>query len=395
MSNISSNSNKYFLSVRQMTVKIAALKERVKGETRVVITPDIAKLYVKKGYSVFVEKSMGVAANFTDEEYITAGAKVSGVPLEIISDADVILKVQPSPIEEALNEVNIAKAGATIIGLLSPHSHSEYIDKAISKNLSTIAMELVPRITRTQGMDVLSSQSNLAGYRAVIEACYYYDRAVPMMMTAAGTVNPAKTLILGVGVAGLQAIATAKRLGAAVSAYDVRAITKEQVESLGAKFVYPAVGIADREDKSGYAKEVTKDFAAIQEEFLLGIIGNFDIVITTAQIPGKKAPILLTKNMVSKMKPGSVIVDIATATGGNVEDSVMDRIVSKKGVKIIGWSNMAARVATDASKLYAKNLYNFLEHALKNGKIDFSDEIVEEMLIGTDGKMMNKKFKIN
>ena len=395
MSNISSNSNKYFLSVRQMTVKIAALKERVKGETRVAITPDIAKLYVKKGYSVFVEKSMGVAANFTDEEYITAGAKVSGVPLEIISDADVILKVQPSPIEEALNEVNIAKAGATIIGLLSPHSHSEYIDKAISKNLSTIAMELVPRITRTQGMDVLSSQSNLAGYRAVIEACYYYDRAVPMMMTAAGTVNPAKTLILGVGVAGLQAIATAKRLGAAVSAYDVRAITKEQVESLGAKFVYPAVGIADREDKSGYAKEVTKDFAAIQEEFLLGIIGNFDIVITTAQIPGKKAPILLTKNMVSKMKPGSVIVDIATATGGNVEDSVMDRIVSKKGVKIIGWSNMAARVATDASKLYAKNLYNFLEHALKNGKIDFSDEIVEEMLIGTDGKMMNKKFKIN
>ena len=395
MSNISSNSNKYFLSVRQMTVKIAALKERVKGETRVAITPDIAKLYVKKGYSVFVEKSMGVAANFTDEEYITAGAKVSGVPLEIISDADVILKVQPSPIEEALNEVNIAKAGATIIGLLSPHSHSEYIDKAISKNLLTIAMELVPRITRTQGMDVLSSQSNLAGYRAIIEACYYYDRAVPMMMTAAGTVNPAKTLILGVGVAGLQAIATAKRLGAAVSAYDVRAITKEQVESLGAKFVYPAVGIADREDKSGYAKEVTKDFAAIQEEFLLGIIGNFDIVITTAQIPGKKAPILLTKNMVSKMKPGSVIVDIATATGGNVEDSVMDRIVSKKGVKIIGWSNMAARVATDASKLYAKNLYNFLEHALKNGKIDFSDEIVEEMLIGTDGKMMNKKFKIN
>lgn len=395
MSSISSNSNKYFLSVRQMTVKIAALKERVKGETRVAITPDIAKLYVKKGYSVFVEKSMGVAANFTDEEYITAGAKVSGVPLEIISDADVILKVQPSPIEEALNEVNIAKAGATIIGLLSPHSHSEYIDKAISKNLSTIAMELVPRITRTQGMDVLSSQSNLAGYRAIIEACYYYDRAVPMMMTAAGTVNPAKTLILGVGVAGLQAIATAKRLGAAVSAYDVRAITKEQVESLGAKFVYPAVGIADREDKSGYAKEVTKDFAAIQEEFLLGIIGNFDIVITTAQIPGKKAPILLTKNMVSKMKPGSVIVDIATATGGNVEDSVMDRIVSKKGVKIIGWSNMAARVATDASQLYAKNLYNFLEHALKNGKINFSDEIVEEMLIGTDGKMMNKKFKIN
>jgi NAD(P) transhydrogenase subunit alpha len=228
----------------------------------------------------------------------------------------------------------------------------------------------------------------------VIEACYYYDRAFPMMMTAAGTINPAKTLILGVGVAGLQAIATAKRLGAAVSAYDVRAITKEQVESLGAKFVYPAGEMKDREEKSRYAKEVTKDFAAIQEAFLLGIIGNFDIVITTAQIPGKKAPVLLTKNMVSKMKPGSVIVDIATATGGNVEDSVLDKIVSKKGVKIIGWSNIAARVAADASKLYAKNLYNFLEHAIKNGKINFSDEIVEEMLIGTEGKMMNKKFKM-
>ena len=238
MSTISSNSNKYFLSVKTMTVKIAALKERAKGENRVAITPDIVKLYLKKGYTVFVEKSIGITANFSDEEYIAAGAKVSAVPLEIISDADIILKVQPSPIEEKLNEVNIAKTGATIIGLLSPHSHSDYIDKAISKNLSTIAMELVPRITRAQNMDVLSSQSNLAGYRSVIEACYYYDRAFPMMMTAAGTINPAKTLILGVGVAGLQAIATAKRLGAAVSAYDVRAITKEHLVSLGAKFVY-------------------------------------------------------------------------------------------------------------------------------------------------------------
>lgn len=377
-----------------MILKIAALKERAKGETRVAITPDIAKLYVKKGYSVFVEKSIGGAINFTDEEYIAAGAKVSGVPLEIIADADIILKVQPSPMEEPLNEINIAKTGATIIGLLSPHSHSEYIDKAVSKNLSTIAVELVPRITRAQSMDVLSSQSNLAGYRAVIEACYYYDRAFPMMMTAAGTINPAKTLILGVGVAGLQAIATAKRLGAAVSAYDVRAATKEQVESLGAKFVYPATEFSDREDKSGYAREVTKDFAAIQEEFLSGIISNFDIVITTAQIAGKKAPILITKKMVSKMKPGSVIVDLSTSTGGNVEDSVIDKVISKKGIKFIGWSNMAARVASDSSKLYAKNLYNFLEHALKNGKINFTDEIVEEMLIGMDGKMVNKKFKI-
>lgn len=375
-------------------IKIAALKERARGETRVAITPDTTKLYVKKGYEVFVEKSIGVNANFSDEEYIVAGAKISSVPLEIIADADIILKVQPSPLEEPLNEVDIAKAGAVIIGLLSPHSHSGYLDKAISKHLATIAMELVPRISRAQGMDTLSSQSNLAGYRAVIEACYHYDQAFPMMVTAAGTITPAKALILGVGVAGLQAIATAKRVGAAVSAYDVRAATKEQVESLGAKFVYPAEKLVDREDSSGYAKEVTKDFAAIQEEFLSNIIANFDIVITTAQIPGKKAPVLITKKMVSKMKSGSVIVDLATISGGNVEDSVIDKIVSKKGVKIIGWSNMATRIAADSSKLYAKNLYNFLDHALKDGKIDFKDEIVEEMLIGFDGKAFNKKFKI-
>jgi NAD(P) transhydrogenase subunit alpha len=377
-----------------MTVKIAALKERAKGENRAAITPDVTKLYVKKGYSVFVEKSIGLLASFHDEDYIAAGAKVSAIPLEIIADADIILKVQPSTLEEKLNEINIAKTGATIIGLLSPHAHLDYINKAISKNLSTIAMELVPRITRAQGMDVLSSQSNLAGYRAVIEACYYYDKALPMMMTAAGTVGPAKVLVLGVGVAGLQAIATAKRLGGSVSAYDVRAATKEQVESLGAKFVYPATTIAEGEDKSGYAKEIAQDFAVIQEAFLLSIIGNFDIVITTAQIPGKKAPVLVTKKMLAKMKPGSVIVDIATSSGGNVEDSVMDKIVAKNGIKIIGWSNLATRIAADSSKLYAKNLYNFLDYALKDGKINFKDELIEEMLIGHEGTMVNKKFKM-
>lgn len=378
-----------------MTIKIAALKERAKGETRVAITPETAKLYVKKGYVVFVEKSIGAAIGFADEDYLAAGAKVSGVPLEIIADADIILKVQPSPLEDNLNEINIAKAGAIIIGLLSPYAAgSEYIDQAVLKTLATIAMELVPRITRTQGMDVLSSQSNLAGYRSVIEACYYYDRALPMMVTAAGTIGPAKILVLGAGVAGLQAIATAKRLGGAVSAYDVRAAAREQVESLGAKFVYPTAALVDLEDATGYAREVSKDFAKIQEEFLLSIIAGFDIVITTAQIPGKKAPVLLSKKMASQMKTGSVIVDLAAASGGNVEDSVADKIISKKGVRIIGWSNMAARVAADSSRLYAKNLYNFLEYAIKKDQFDFSDEIVEEMLVSLDGKRVNKKFKI-
>lgn len=375
-------------------MKIAAIKERAKGESRVAITPDTAKLYVKNGYSVFVEKNIGVSANFTDSEYQNAGATVSAIPLEILSDADIILKVQPTPFIDEYNEIDMSKKGAVIIGMLSPYSNSEYIEKSLSKKLATISMELVPRITKAQNMDVLSSQSNLAGYRAVIEANYYFDRAFPMMMTAAGTINPAKTLVLGVGVAGLQAIATAKRLGSAVSAYDVRAATKEQVESLGAKFIYPNDAIRDAEDKSGYAKEIGKDFAKIQETFLSEIIASFDIIITTAQIPGKKAPLLVTKEMCATMKPGSVIVDMAAATGGNVEDSTPDKVISKKGVKIIGWTNMAAKIASDSSKLYAKNLYNFISYAVKNGKFDFTDELVEEMLIGIDGKMINKKFKV-
>lgn len=375
-------------------MKIAAIRERERGEFRTAITPDIAKLYVKKGYRVFVERGMGAGAHYLDSDYENAGAVVSSVLLEILSDADIILKVQPTPLIDQFNEIDMAKEGATIIGLLSPYSNIEYLEKASAKKLSTIAMELVPRVTKAQGMDVLSSQSNLAGYRGVIEASYYFDRAFPMMMTAAGTINPAKTLILGIGVAGLQAIATAKRLGSIVSAYDVRLATKEQAESLGAKFVYPSELMIDSEDKTGYAKEVSKDFAAIQERFLNQIIDKFDIVITTAQIPGKKAPLLITKEMVTKMRPGSVIVDMAASSGGNVEDSVEDKIVVKKGVKIIAWNNLAIKIAGDSSRLYAKNLYNFLNYAVQDRKINFKDQLVEEMTISIDGNMINKKFKV-
>lgn len=375
-------------------MKIAAIKERVKDECRTALTPDVVKLFVKKGYKVFVEKSIGIAANFSDEEYKNAGAIVSAVPLEILSDADIILKVQPTPLVDEINEIDLTKNEAVIIGLLSPYTNSEYIDKSLSKKLATISMELVPRITKAQNMDVLSSQSNLAGYRSVIEAAYYFDRAFPMMMTAAGTVNPAKVLILGTGVAGLQAIATAKRLGAVVSAYDVRAATKEQIESLGAKFIYPNITLSDNEDKTGYAKEISKDFNVIQEQFLSQTISSFDIIISTAQVPGKKAPILINKEMIAKMKPGSVVVDMAIPTGGNIEDSIADKIVSKKGVKIIGWSNISSKIASDSSRLYAKNLYNFLEYAIKDGKLNYKDELVEEMLIGINGKMINKKFKV-
>lgn len=375
-------------------MKISAIKERAKNESRVAITPDIAKLYVKQGYDVFIEKDAGISCGFTNEQYADAGVNISSVPLEIISDADIILKVQPTPLTDEINEINLAKSRSCIIGMLSPYDNAEYFNQALAKKLSVIAMELVPRITLAQGMDCLSSQSNLAGYRAVLEAAYYFDRGFPMMMTAAGTVNPAKLLVLGAGVAGLQAIATGKRLGASVSAYDVRADTKEQVESLGAKFIYPGEITTDGEDGSGYAKEVTKEFSQIQRQFLLSNAPKFDIIITTAQIPGKRAPTLLDKEIVQAMNPGSVIVDMATATGGNVEDSIADKTIAKKGVKIIGWSNLATRIAADASRLYAKNLYNFLKYAVQNGQLNYKDELVEEMLISHDGQSINKKFRV-
>lgn len=368
-------------------MKIAVLKERANNEARIAISPETAKLFVKKGFSIFVEKDAGTLSGFLDREYIDAGVKISAVPLEIISDADIILKVQPSPLVDTINEIELAKESAVIIGMLSPYSNHQYIQKLSQKKLSSIAMELVPRITKTQNMDVLSSQSNLAGYRAVIEASYHFARAFPMMMTACGTITPAKILVLGVGVAGLQAIATARRLGGAVFAYDVRAATKEQVESLGAKFLSPEL-LNNVEEKSGYASEVSSDYKIQQEQFLSNIIKNYDIVITTAQIPGKSAPRLVTKDMVKSMKHGSVIVDMATSSGGNVEGSKIDEVIFSEGVKIIGWANLASKVATDSSKLYAKNLYNFLDYAIQSGKINFEDEIVKQMLITKDGTIV-------
>ncbi|KIJ88924.1 NAD(P) transhydrogenase subunit alpha [Rickettsia asembonensis] len=374
-------------------MKIVALKEKAKHETRVAITPEVAGLLVKKGYAVTVEKDIGLHAGFLDEEYAVLGAKISSVPLEIISDADIILKVQPSSVTDKYSELEFAKKGAIIVGLLSPYLNHEYIKAAAKKKLMTFAMEFVPRITKAQNMDALSSQSNLVGYRAVIEASYHYTKAFPMMMTAAGTISPCKTLVLGIGVVGLQAIATAKRLGSIVAGYDVRAATKEQVESLGAKFVSPELQ-EDLQDKSGYAHESSEDYKAKQEEFLAKIIKGYDIVITTAQIPGKKAPLLVTEKMLESMKHGSVIVDIATSTGGNVEGSEPDKIVTKHGVTIIGLSNLATKIATDSSKLYSKNLYNFLSYALQDGKFNMDDELVRDMLITKDGKIVSEKLNI-
>lgn len=367
-------------------MKIAVLKERAPHETRVALTPDTAKAFIKAGFKVDIEKNAGLASGFLDDEYIKAGVHVSAVPLEIVSDADIILKVQPTPVSDSINELSFAREKAVIIGLLSPFANLPLIQSYAKHKVTALAMELVPRTTKAQSMDALSSQSNLAGYRAVIEAANHFGRAFPMMMTAAGTISPAKVLVLGAGVAGLQAIATAKRLGAAVSAYDVRTASKEQVESVGAKFI--SVAEVSGEGAGGYAKELASDQQQKQAELLAEHAAKSDIIISTAQIPGKPAPKLITKEMVAGMREGSVLIDLATATGGNIEGSKRDEVVRVGGVTIIGYSSLATHVPCDSSRLYAKNLYNFVTHAFKDGKLLTNDEIVSAMMMTHGGKVL-------
>ena len=368
-------------------MKIAVLKEKAKGENRVAVTPDIAERFIKAGYSIIVEKNAGTSAGFSDESYKNVGAKISSVPLEIISDADIILKVQPSPVEDRVGEVEFAQKNAVIIGFLSPYDNKFLTQTYAEKNITALAMELVPRITKAQSMDALSSQTNLAGYRSVIEAAYHFKRGMPMLMTAAGTVSAAKVLVLGAGVAGLQAIATAKRLGGIVTAYDVRAAASEQVASLGGKFI--CVEGDNLEGSGGYAAVGSEEFNRKQEELLAQHVAKSDIIITTAQIPGKPAPKLISKEMVNSMNNGSVIVDMATISGGNVEVSELDKVVSYNGVTIIGYSNLANNIPYDASRLYAKNLYNLVNHLFQNKKLNADDEIASPMLLTHKGKILS------
>lgn len=362
-------------------MKICVLKETFPYETRVAATPDTVKEYIKAGFQVVIEKGAGVGSLISDHAFAEAGAYLSSIPLEIVSDADIILKVQPSAPGSGVTELNAAKKGAYIIGLFANNEHSKAVEAYRAQGLNILQLEAVPRTSFAQAMDVLSSQSNLAGYRAVIEALSVYSSAFPMMMTAAGTVHPAKVLVMGVGVAGLQAIATAKRMGAVVSAYDVRSATKEQVESLGAKFLQLPI-TNNYEAKSGYATELSAADKKLQEDALSAAVAKSDIVITTAQIPGKKAPILVSKEMVNAMKPGSVIVDMAALSGGNVELSAKDDIVTaKNGVTIIGYSNLAARIPAASSKLYAKNISNLVGHLFKDKKFAEHDEIAKAILL--------------
>ncbi len=361
-------------------MKLLVLKETNSNENRVALTLDLILKYQKLGFEIFVEKSAGEKSAISDEAYSNAGATVVQDIVQQLLEADVIISVQRSEID--LSKV---KKGAVFIGMLNPYFEKEKLAKLIDAEISPFALELVPRITRAQSMDVLSSQSNLAGYVAVLQAVSAMQKCVPMMMTAAGTVAAAKFMILGAGVAGLQAIATAKRLGGIVSAFDVRAAAKEQVQSLGAKFI-EVKSESSLETQGGYAKEMDEEYKKRQEKLIFDTIINQDVVISTALIPGKKAPILISEEMVKNMKPGSVIVDLAAINGGNCaltqKGSIYETV---NGVKIIGHENFPSFVAIDASKLYAKNVFNFVELLVDKEKkiiaINLEDEIVKASLI--------------
>ncbi len=372
-------------------MKIAIPAETDPGEPRVAATPDTVKRMVGIGAEVVVEKGAGVKAGILDKDFEGAGAKTANAK-DTVGGADIVLKVR----RPSKAELPGYKPGAVVVAIMDPFGHEAALAEMAGAKVSAFAMELMPRITRAQVMDVLSSQANLAGYRAVIDAAAEYGRALPMMMTAAGTVPAARAFVMGAGVAGLQAIATARRLGAVVTATDVRPAAKEQVESLGAKFV----AVEDDEFKQaetagGYAKEMSKDYQAKQAALVAAHIAKQDMVITTALIPGRPAPRLVSKAMVESMKPGSVIVDLAVERGGNCELAEPDKVVVHNGVKIVGFLNMPGRLAATSSALYAKNLLNFLDLLVKEKKINvpWDDEIVKATLLTRDGAVVHPNFK--
>jgi NAD(P) transhydrogenase subunit alpha len=375
-------------------MRIAVVDEVGQGEPRVAASPETVKKFLALGASVAIQKGAGLAAGVTDAEYEAAGATIAKTAKDALKDADILIKVK-RPVEA---EIKALKKGALAVSIMDPYGNEAALKPMADAGISAFAMEFMPRITRAQVMDVLSSQANLAGYRAVVDGAAIFGRALPMMMTAAGTVPAAKIFIMGVGVAGLQAIATARRMGAVVTATDVRPATKEQVESLGAKFL----AVEDEEFKQaqtagGYAKEMSKEYQAKQAELTASHIAKQDIVITTALIPGRPAPKLVSKAMVASMKQGSVLVDLAVERGGNVEGAKLGEIVeTANGVKIAGFANMPGRMAATASALYAKNLYAFIETMIDKGEkklaINWDDELVKATLLTRDGAIVHPNF---
>ena len=371
-------------------MKIAVLKECAPDERRVAATPETVKKFIALGAAVAVESGAGMQASLSDADFAGAGATLA-TRADVLSGADIILAVQ-GPDAASLAGI---KRGATLIAALDPFGQRARVDAYAAAGLEALAMELMPRITRAQSMDILSSQSNLAGYRAVLEAAHHYGRAFPMMMTAAGTVSAARVFIMGVGVGGLQAIATARRLGAQVSATDVRSATKEQIQSLGAKpvFVEKVAGI-EGEGAGGYATEMSAEYQTAQAELVSGHIAKQDIVITTALIPGRAAPQLVTDAQIATMRTGSVIVDLAAESGGNVEGCVAGEVIERHGVKIVGARNMASSLAADASALFARNLYNFLSAFWdkETGRPVLDEEIGNAVRLTRNGKVVNERL---
>lgn len=377
-------------------MKIAIPKERRAGEARVAASPDTVKKLGALGLEVIVEKGAGEGASIPDEAFAGAGAAIAEDEASALGDADIVFKVQRPLLAdgEGPDELSLMKEGSVLIGMLAPSADRRDVEAYAGRGITAFALELLPRITRAQSMDVLSSQSSLAGYKAVLDAAAAFGRAIPMMMTAAGTVAPARVVVLGAGVAGLQAIATARRLGAVVSAFDVRAAAREEVESLGATFIE----VSPEEEKTGataggYAREMGEDYRRKQATVIHETLTKHDIAICTALIPGRPAPVLITDEMVKSMKPGSVIVDLAVEAGGNCALSEYDKAVARHGVKILGYANVPSRVAVDASTLYARNLLNFLSPLIdaetKELKIDWEDEIVKGTLLTRDGKIVH------
>ena len=361
-------------------MKIVSVSENLDIEKRIAITPEISKKYISLGFEVFLSENYGNHLGIKDKEYLEHGVKISKNDKEIINNSDIIVQLG------LLNETNssLIKENQTLVGVLNPYVNKDKIDGLVKKNINIFSLELLPRITRAQSMDILSSQANLAGYKAVVESFGNFGKAVPMMMTAAGTIPAAKVLVVGAGVAGLQAIATAKRMGAIVFATDVRIASKEQVESLGGKFL-SVEGAENLETEGGYAKEASEDFKKKQEDLLAETLKKIDIVICTALIPGKKAPVIIKENMIKNMQPGSIIYDLAAVQGGNTAFTEVDKLVKKNEVKIMGETNILNKLPISASNLYAKNVFNFVSNLYdkENNKININleDEIIEKTLI--------------
>ena len=375
---------------------LAVPKEILQGENRVACVPDVTSKYIKAGFEVHIESNAGLSAGFENANYEKAGAKIVDNLNDLYSNADIVLKVQ-RPLDHpsaGKHELDLMKKDLILITFLYPLHQFELAKKCAEKGINVVSMDMIPRTTIAQKMDALSSQANISGYKSVIMAADELGKIFPLMMTAAGTISPAKVVIMGAGVAGLQALGTAKRLGAVVEVSDIRAAVKEEVQSLGGKFI-EVQGAEDMQDESGYAKEASEEFLKKQKDLIFKHITQADIVITTALVPGKKAPILVTEEMVKNMRPGSVVLDMAVEFGGNCEVSENGKTVKKHNVTIIGEPNLPSLVPTHASEMYSKNILNFITHFAKEGKFELNleDEIFKGALITNNGEVVNPRVK--